>query len=68
MMSSSIENLCAKMDEMRMPDTIDSLLIEKYFDQACSAALGHYGAFDAFSLLYNSSRFALHNYSACELG
>ena len=61
-MSLPVEKFCSEMDEMRKPDTIYSLLIEKYFDQASSAALGHYGAFDGFSPLYNSSRFALHNF------
>ena len=62
MMSLPVEKGCAEMDEMQLPDTIYSLLIEKYFDQASSAGLGHYGAFDGFSPLYNSSRFALRNY------
>jgi len=65
MMSLPVEKGCAEMDEMQMPDTIYSLLIEKYFDRASSAAFGHYGAFDGFSPLYNSSRFALRSYLAC---
>ena len=60
MMSPSVDKMCAEKKEMRMPDAIYSLLIEKYFDQASSAALGLSGAFDEFSPLYNSSRFALH--------
>jgi len=64
-MSLPVEKLCAKMDGMRIPDTIYSLLIEKYFDQAdCATALAGCGTLDGFAPLYYSSRFVSHNYLA----
>ena len=58
-----VKKLRAKMDEMRIPDSIYSLLIEKYFDQAdCAAALAGCGTLDGFAPLYYSSRFASHKY------
>ncbi len=57
MMSLPVEELWEKMDGVRLPDVIYSLLIEKYFDQTSSAALSLAGAFDGFSPLYNISRF-----------
>ncbi len=63
-MSLPVEKLCAKMDEMPIPDSIYSLMIEKYFDQAddCAAALAGCGTLDGFAPLYYSSRFASHKY------
>jgi len=58
--SLPVEKLCAKMDEMKSPETIYSLLIEKYFDQAECAAFSQSGTFDGFSPLYYSSRFVLY--------
>ena len=63
-MSFPVEKLRAKMDDMRIPGTIYSLLIEKYFDQAdnCAAALAGCGTLDGIAPLYYSSRFASHKY------
>ncbi len=58
-MSLPVDSVCEKMDGVRLPDVVYSLLIEKYFDQASCAAVAQSGTLDGFSSLYNASRLTL---------
>ena len=57
-MSLHVENVDEKMVDggIPLPKVVHSLLIEKYFDHASSAAVAESGAFDGFASLYDAER------------
>ena len=68
-MSLHVENVDEKMVDggIPLPKVVHSLLIEKYFDHASSAAVAESGAFDGFSPVYKTSRLSQTNYLALHL-
>ena len=46
------------VSSVQLSNVVNSLLIDKYLDEACSTALAISEALDGFSSIYSASRFA----------